>query len=157
MKRKDALEDVKKLQASSLGYVLIRCGQLFNELGMQAVNSEAGYPMMREVHARILPYLENPDGVRITELARSLGVTKQAVQPVIAELAEFGAVRIEPDPDDARARRVLLTEKGIAAMRHGTTKLVEIDRRVAKRLGADETRELHGLLTRLLEVLKARD
>ena len=37
--------------------------------------------MLREAHTRLLPYLQDPAGIRITDLAQAVGVTKQAVQP----------------------------------------------------------------------------
>lgn len=155
-RRPSALEELQALQASSLGFALIRCGQLFNDEGMARVNADAGGPVLREAHTRLLPHLQAPGGVRITTLAAKLGVTKQAVQQLVADLVEVGVVRVASDPDDARARRILLTELGLNAMLHGTGILHAIEAELARELGKREVKALHRLLTRLLPVLERR-
>lgn len=147
------LEQLQRRQAASLGFLLIRCGQAWNDRAIARVNAEAGRPVLRDAHTRLLPHLQAPEGVRITELAKTLGVTKQAVQPLVAELAEAGVVRVEPDPDDARARRVTLTSHGVQAMLHGTGVLEAIEREVAPELGAVEVKRLKRALTQLLVIL----
>jgi hypothetical protein len=117
--RRRPLDHVQALQAESLGFLLVRAGQLWSERVLAIVNAEAGAPVVREAHTRLFPHLLVEGGVRITELAKVLGVTKQAVQPLVAELTELGLVRLEADPSDARARRVHLTDHGVAAMVHG--------------------------------------
>lgn len=147
------LEQLQRRQAASLGFLLIRCGQLWNERAIARVNAEAGRPVLRDAHTRLLPHLQAPEGVRITELAKTLGVTKQAVQPLVAELAEAGVVRVEADPDDARARRVTLTSHGVQAMLHGTGVLEAIERELTPGLGTAEVKRLKRSLTQLLVVL----
>lgn len=142
-----------RLQARSLGYALIRCGQLFNQRAVDRVNAEAGGHLFREAHTRLLPHLQSEEGVRVTELARRLAVTKQAVHQLVAELVETGVARVDPDPRDARARRVRLTRFGLDAMCHGTEVLLELERELTPEFGRAEARALHRLLTRLLAQL----
>lgn len=53
------------------------------------------------------------DGPRsVSGAARRLGLARQSVQRVANELVRGGLVRSEPDPDDARAPRLRLTEVG---------------------------------------------
>jgi DNA-binding MarR family transcriptional regulator len=153
-KRRGVLDELRALQASSLGFVLIRCAQVFNERGMARVNAEAGAPVLREAHTRLIPHLMVEEGVRITTLAQKTGVTKQAVHQLVADLLELGVVKVSADPDDARARRVTLTEVGVHAMEHGTGKLLELEAELAKTLGKKHLRELHAALTKLLPVLE---
>lgn len=155
MSRAKPLAELQRLQAQSLGFVLIRCGQLFNERGMARVNAEAGAPILREAHTRLIPHLQSPDGIRVTELAKRIGITKQAVQQLVADMVELEVVRVEPDPDDARARRVSLTEVGVAAMLHGTGVLLDLEASLTPKLGKGNVRTLHRLLTRLLGELEA--
>lgn len=157
MTSSDAAQRLRREQAQSLGYLLIRCGQLWDERGVARVNALAGAPVLREGQTRLLPYLQRPGGARITELAQALGVTKQAVQPLVAELVEQGVARMTPDPDDARARRVTLTAHGLAAMRHGTGVLRSLEEELAPALGAKHQRALRAGLTRLLALLDPSD
>lgn len=157
MRKKDgALDQLRTLQGSSVGYLLIRAGQLFNEEAIGRVNAEAGALVLREAHTRLLPYLMVEDGVRITALAKQVGITKQAVQQLVADLADLGVVALAADPDDARARRVVLTELGLQALAHGTGVLLAIEDELAARLSRTSRRALRSGLAALLAVLEER-
>jgi DNA-binding MarR family transcriptional regulator len=52
------------------------------------------------------------DGLRVTELADRAAMTKQSMHELVMHLERFGYVRREPDPEDARARLVRLTDRG---------------------------------------------
>jgi DNA-binding MarR family transcriptional regulator len=57
------------------------------------------------------------DGPRtVTDLAERLGVTQQAASKAVADLERRGYVGRTPDPEDARARRVALTDRGRAVV-----------------------------------------
>jgi DNA-binding MarR family transcriptional regulator len=56
------------------------------------------------------------DGVRVGEIARNLGVRVPSATEQIIKLERAGLARREPDPDDSRAVRVVLTAKGRAAV-----------------------------------------
>lgn len=149
------LRDIERAQIKSVGYLLIRCGQLWNQRAIDAVNAEAGGegPALREAHTRLFPYLTRPEGVRIIELARALGVTKQAVQPLIAELEAMDIVSVWSDDDDGRARRVHLTVRGAAAFAHGTGILVRIEEQLEGQLDRRLMRRLRNDLARLHDAL----
>lgn len=51
-------------------------------------------------------------GATVTQLAEHLGVTKQAAGQLVDELVAKGYVVRQPHPTDARARLVVLTERG---------------------------------------------
>jgi DNA-binding MarR family transcriptional regulator len=153
--RAPSLDELAALQASSLGYQLIRAGQLWNERAIARVNSEAGAPVLRDAHTRLFPHLLGHDGVRIVDLAARLAVTKQAIAPLVQELAELGFVRVDVDQDDARAKRVHLTRTGRAAMAHGTGVLIAIEDDVRPALGARDLRALHRQLTAVVAALTA--
>lgn len=154
MPRRRPLDHVQALQAESLGFLLVRAGQLWSERVLAIVNAEAGAPVVREAHTRLFPHLLVEGGVRITELAKVLGVTKQAVQPLVAELTELGLVRLEADPSDARARRVHLTDHGVAAMVHGTGVLLRVEAEIAPQLAARDVAALKRSLAKLLPILE---
>lgn len=50
----------------------------------------------------------------IAQIARNMGLTRQAVQRVANELEGEGFIRFAPNPDHQRAKLVLLTRKGEA-------------------------------------------
>ncbi len=52
-------------------------------------------------------------GSRLTELADSAGMSKQAMGDLVDQCVAWGLVRREPDPLDARARRIVFTAAGL--------------------------------------------
>lgn len=52
-------------------------------------------------------------GTRLTELAHSAGMTKQAMAGLVDQCEAWGLVRREPDLLDARARRIRFTPVGL--------------------------------------------
>lgn len=53
-------------------------------------------------------------GSRLTELADSAGMTKQAMGDLVDQCVAWGLVRRVPDPLDARAKRIVFTDTGLA-------------------------------------------
>lgn len=64
-------------------------------------------------HIHITRHL-NLDGLRLTELARRAGVSKQAMGKLVDQCEAWALVRRLPDAQDARARRVVFTDIGLA-------------------------------------------
>ena len=62
-------------------------------------------------HARLLDHLP-PGGARVTELAGSVRITKQALGQIAGQLADRGYVEIVADPSDGRARLIRCTPRG---------------------------------------------
>jgi DNA-binding MarR family transcriptional regulator len=56
------------------------------------------------------------NGVRVGEIARNLGVKVPSATEQIIKLEKAGLAHREPDPDDSRAVRVVLTGEGRAAV-----------------------------------------
>ncbi len=51
-------------------------------------------------------------GRRLSSIADNLGITRQAANAVVNELQSLGYVRRAPDPEDGRAKQVILTAAG---------------------------------------------
>lgn len=51
-------------------------------------------------------------GRRLSSIADNLGITRQAANAVVNELESLGYVRRAPDPEDGRAKQVILTAAG---------------------------------------------
>lgn len=110
--------------------------------------AEAGHEGIRPCHRALLGYLDD-SGVRLTELARFLGQPKQYTGRLVDELEALGYVRREPDPGDRRSKLIHLTARGEDERRQADRILAEIERRIAKRIGAGDYAELRRLLLAL--------
>ena len=107
---KQELTALQQARRHGLGRLLLLARQDFLErLGRKLHGSGGGSFLSR---ARLLPYLD-VEGTRSTELARRMGVTKQAVARMVRELEDDGLLARDPDPDDRRAFRVVFTAAGL--------------------------------------------
>ena len=87
---------------------------------------------------------------RVSQLSDRSGVSKQALSLQIASLEKAGYLTTGVDPDDGRARRVALTERGVAAQAAVVRIVAEIDTLWRERLGAD-WEHLVAAATRIVE------
>jgi DNA-binding MarR family transcriptional regulator len=106
---------------------------------------EAGYADIRPTHGCVFRFVRD-DGMRLTDLARLAGMTKQSVGELVDDLVDLGYVERIPDPEDRRAKLICLTDRGIEAQRVGFGLLGEIEGRWAERFGAARVKELRELL-----------
>ncbi|WP_333738411.1 MarR family winged helix-turn-helix transcriptional regulator [Streptomyces sp. IBSBF 2806] len=85
-------------------------------------------------------------GATVTELGVHLGVTKQAASQLVDELVRKGYVERLPHPGDARARLIVLTERGWECTRAAEEAAAEAVRAWADVLGEDRLGVLRAQL-----------
>ncbi len=104
---------------------------------------------LRPLHALLLiPLLGG--GRHASDLAETLGVSRQAVAQVVTRLEGDGYLTRITDPGDARARLICLTPRGRAALRtmRASARAVEDDWR--ERLGTGQLASFRDMLVTLL-------
>jgi DNA-binding MarR family transcriptional regulator len=106
---------------------------------------EAGHSVIRPGHGCVFRFI-NEGGSRLTDLAVTSGLTKQAVGEVVAELERLGYVERTDDPDDRRAKVIRLTDLGADAQRAGLAIFAEMEREWAERYGAERVAVVRELL-----------
>lgn len=153
MDRRDRARFEGEKRANTL-QLLLKCARLANERAIDRVNREAGAPVFRQALANLLPHIAL-EGTRLTELARRVGVSKQAVSKLVAEFVDQGILELTLDPEDGRAKRVRFTPRGIEAIRHGLSVLSAVEAEIAARVGAPSMRELHAALVKMEAALEA--
>lgn len=135
--------------------LLFRAARLVNERAIAQLQRE-GQTRLRIAHTALFPHITDA-GVRLTALADRLGVTKQAVGPLVDDLEAEGVVERVDDPDDRRAKLVRWTAKGRRALRHGLGVLATLEREVARDVGAKRLDELAATLEAVIAaVARAR-
>jgi DNA-binding MarR family transcriptional regulator len=90
-----------------------------------------------------------PQGARPTDVAAQVGISKQALNYLLRELERLGYLEREPDPDDLRSKRIVLTQRGIAAVGVIREAVAEIEAAWAQRLGSERFAQLRNLLLEL--------
>ncbi|WP_435284472.1 MarR family winged helix-turn-helix transcriptional regulator [Streptomyces koelreuteriae] len=107
-----------------------------------------GFEGVRPAHGFAFTRLA-PDGATATDLAAHLGVTKQAASQLVDEMVRKGYAERRAHPGDARARLVVLTERGWACTRAAEEAAAEAVREWGAVLGEGEARVLREQLLRI--------
>jgi DNA-binding MarR family transcriptional regulator len=102
---------------------------------------------------RLIPFLSTA-GIRPTDLAALVDVSKQAMGQSLAELEARGFVEYVDDPSDGRARLVRLSKGGIKASKYGLSVLARLEKDLSGRVGRKAVGETLAGLQRILPVLE---
>lgn len=106
---------------------------------------QAGYRPRTRTQTMILIHISN--GVtRAAELARALGVSRQAIQQQINDLEADDLVTQIPDPADKRANRIVFSERGSALINQAMQTLRSSEQTLAMRLGYETVAQLRRAL-----------
>ncbi len=108
----------------------------------------AGHDWYGEARSSVVPYIRQ-EGTRQSEIVAKMGLSKQAVQQLIADLENAGIVCREPDPDDGRGKIVKFTEEGLAAQRDAVRVKRDVEADYRRLLGQQDFEKLYALLKKL--------
>ncbi|MGH0036975.1 MAG: MarR family winged helix-turn-helix transcriptional regulator [Myxococcota bacterium] len=109
---------------------------------------------LQPAHSSVLIHLKG-EGRRLTELAESAGITKQAMGKLVDELEQIGYVERVPDRDDGRAKIVRFSKKGRALLRDSGQIVDTIWDDYAALVGEPRLARLRDTLHLLLERIDA--
>jgi DNA-binding MarR family transcriptional regulator len=112
---------------------------------------ESGYDDIDGPQLAVLLW-PGPDGMRPSDLAARMKVTKQALNYLLGDLERLGYLERHPDPDDRRSRRIALTDRGRALVPIIRAAVSSTERDWAAALGPDRFAQLRELLVELNEV-----
>ncbi len=114
----------------------------------EAAMIAAGHRWFGEARGRVLSHLDRA-GMRQSDLAERMGITKQAVQQLVDELVRDGIVERHEDPTDRRARWIQLTASGNAVHADSNRIKRAIEEEWCSKLGARAFTQLRASLRRL--------
>jgi DNA-binding MarR family transcriptional regulator len=138
---------VQNSEAMALSAALLAAaGELTQRINEGVV--ARGFEGMRPAHGFAFARLA-PDGATVTELAAHLGVTKQAASQLVDDIVRKGYAERRAHPGDARARLIVLTERGWACTRAAEEAAAEVVREWSELLGEGEVRALRDRLGRI--------
>lgn len=131
-------------KGENLGRLLLERFRWFDGR-LRASLTAAGWPELTYSQSLVFAYLDS-EGTRPSELARRIGVTRQAVHQTVADLEALGLVRVEPDPSHGRAKIVALTDAGRDNVRAALGAFAKIEADLARRIGSEEVASLRSTL-----------
>ena len=133
-------------RAGHLGRLLGHAMRRFDErvLELMARNPEvplalsnlAARDQIGAAHIHITRHLAL-QGSRLTDLARSAGMSKQAMGDLVTQCEAWGLVRREPDPLDARVRRIVFTTTGLLWLEAFRQAVTRAEAEFRAQVGAD--------------------
>ena len=140
-------EQIEELNTGLLLYIPYRAmeGRVFQAL------AAAGYDDFTPAQARIFQRIA-PGGSRLTALAEQASITKQSAGFLVDQLQRAGYVQRVPDPADARARLVRITERGRRMLPLAATVVSQVETEWTVHLGKRRMKQLREILANLREL-----
>lgn len=135
---------------TNLGLLLFVSYRAMEQRVFKAI-AHAGFADVTLAQARIFQRI-GPGGTRLTDLAGQSQVTKQTAGFLVDQLERAGYVRRTPDPKDARARLIRISDRGAAAQSIAVQVVDQVEREWAAHLGRKQWTALRSALVSLREV-----
>ena len=147
MPGKAELEILKQSRRLGIGRLLLMARRDF--LARLAVKlADSTDTALLQSSGALLPFIDL-EGTRSTELARRLGISKQAVGKRIRELEEAGFLKRETDNADGRAFLVSFTDAGISYLLEMHRAITEVEREYDAQIGSDNMAIARAALARI--------
>jgi DNA-binding MarR family transcriptional regulator len=126
-------------------------GLAYMNLGHRIVEgiNTAGF-LQRPAHSAVMAHIDIDSGTRLSTIAVRANITPQAVGELVDDLERLGYVVRQPDPDDRRAKRIVLTDHGRESVAAALDTIAALEAELEDVLGSDKVAELHDSLSRIL-------
>lgn len=124
--------EVPPLPAGVEVHVPLLAGRLLDQVRTTMAAEDWGG--LRQSHFRLLSCVP-AEGVSVTDLAQTLGMTKQACGQFVTRLESSGHLGTTTDPGDRRVRLVVRTTAGDRTVGAVTERIRRIERAWARRVG----------------------
>ncbi len=108
--------------------------------------SRRGWEGLTRAHAMVMTQVRE-GGVRPAQIARLTGVSRQAAHQTINELVQMGLVELSPDPDDKRAKLVVVSPAGWLALADAVEIFAGLELELGDRIGGDQVYQLREALS----------
>jgi DNA-binding MarR family transcriptional regulator len=136
--------------SETVGYCLVKmCKLYFNYLNVKL--SEVG---LYEGQHHTLMQLWETDGLPQVVLTKRLGVEPASVSKAVERMESAGFIRRQPDPEDARANCLFLTEQGRSLEEPVKQILAEAEEHLLANMSLEERVLVRRLLLQMRDNLK---
>jgi DNA-binding MarR family transcriptional regulator len=146
----DAFESAKR---NSFLQVLFKAARLVNERSLAQFREQSGRDGIRPAHSAVFPHIPF-DGIRLTDLADTLGVTKQATQQLVDDLEAMELIERTPDPSDGRAKLIQWSKAGREGMSFGVALLKSLESEYAEAVGEERLQAAHEVLLEMIDLIE---
>lgn len=131
------------------------CINVASHLIRRRVDSFSNRRGLTGIQSRILSYIAGAKDQAIfqRDIEQRFGIRRSSVTSVISNLEQNGFLLRQAVPGDARLKKLVLTEKGIAADRELSCSIQEFEQSLADYFSSEEQQTLLALLHRLIDGL----
>ena len=120
-------------------------GFIWLDEGLQTYLRAQGWPSVTRPQSMVMTTVIL--GVtRPSEIARNLGISRQAVHTTINGMVEIGLLALADDPSDRRSKIVVISEQGMRMREHARQAVILMRQELARRIGADKLDALRDAL-----------
>ena len=113
--------------------------------GLQNSLRAVGMPSLSRTKSMIMVNISH--GItRPSDLARNLGISRQAIQQTLVEMERKGLVRLVDDPSDGRAKIVRFSRRGSGIGKAAFTAMNAVEEELVERLGTEAVEQLKHVL-----------
>ncbi len=121
-------------------------GFMWLDRGLQQSLQAQGLPSVRRLESMVLVYVAS--GIqRPSDLARTLGVTRQSINSAVRELEEKQLIELAPDPADKRCKLIRFSREGRPVHIAAANIMSKLESTLVERLGEPTIDALMGGLT----------
>lgn len=118
------------------------------------LRADTGFAHATPAEARLFAVLRGRER-SISELARALGVSRQAVHHTVHRLISAGVVELAPAAHSRREKLVRITEAGGQIQTMAARNLRQIEKEVAGHLGKENVQLIRTLLMKLMAEVRS--
>lgn len=101
---------------------------------MERLLGEHGFDNLRLYYEPYISLVPG-EGIRLTHLAQALGISRQAANQTANQIEQAGYIERVPDPGDGRAKRIVLTRRGLELRRTGRVVADRLERDFCQLVG----------------------
>ncbi|GIF76850.1 MarR family winged helix-turn-helix transcriptional regulator [Asanoa siamensis] len=135
---------------AAIGQLLVRLLREFRAEMFEPAEAR-GYGDLREPHLQIFGNIYG--GARLTDLASRAQLSLAATSELVNDLQRLGYLERQPDPADGRAKLIVPTTRGRAALADAGDRVAEIEQHWATLIGEARFAEACRALQDLLDAL----
>jgi DNA-binding MarR family transcriptional regulator len=135
-----------------IGQLLVQMTRLFRKDLFARLSDQAGLAGIRPSHLHVFANMVG-GGRRLTELADAASMSLSSMQELVDDLERRGIVERQPDPSDRRAKLIVLTDKGLAALAPASSIIEGLEREYADRIGEEHFEAMCLALNALIDDL----
>jgi len=104
--------------------------------GLQARLRDKGWPAVNRTQSMVMTNVVSGT-VRPAEIARNLGISRQAIHSTLAQMVELGMIILDVDLHDRRHLIVSLTDRGARMRQDAQLAMDALSTQIAEKIGQD--------------------